>query len=99
MLNPCKLEGQSTVNAKFLSRLQRLESRFKREQEQIVQIGLLKRLPDDFAGERHVVAVRCQPIATPNWESCEFEERPGPEPPGMQGTTCRIFLTEMDMRL
>jgi ketosteroid isomerase-like protein len=44
--------------------------------------GKLRRLPDDFVGERHVVVVKREATSTPNWETCEFEEWPGPVPPG-----------------
>jgi hypothetical protein len=50
----------------------------------MTQVGSLKNLPDDFVGECRVVAARRQQISTPNYESCMFEERPGPEPPGMR---------------
>jgi hypothetical protein len=43
-----------------------------------MQVGSLKKLPDDFVGERHVVVVKRQQTCTPNYESCLFEERPWP---------------------
>ena len=64
-----------------------------------MQIGLLRRLPDDFVGERHIIVVKREPTSTPNWEACEFEERPGSEPPGTRDESCRVYLTEADMRL
>jgi hypothetical protein len=63
-----------------------------------VQIGLLRRLSDDFLGERHVVVKR-EPTSIPNWETCEFEERPGPEPPDSRNGAERVYLSEDDMNL
>jgi hypothetical protein len=48
-----------------------------------IQYGYLSRLPDDYAGPRHVVTVRRLPpgpgaYSGEDW--FEWEERPGPEP-------------------
>lgn len=87
------------LRAKLLSRLGRLEAQSKQTRDSVMQVGLLRRVPDDFVGERHVVVVKREPTSTPNWETCEFEERPGPEPPRMHNDACRVFLTEDDMNL
>jgi len=79
--------------------VRRLEARSQQAREAVVQFGLLKRSPDDYVGERHVVVVKREPTSTPNWETCEFEERPGPEPPGRHEDACRIYMTEDDMNL
>jgi hypothetical protein len=39
--------------------------------------GVLKTLPKDYVGERHVVIVKREPAGAPGNEWCEFEERPG----------------------
>lgn len=52
-----------------------------------------------LVGERHVVVVKRQQTSTPGYETCEFEERPGPEPPGMRDPTCRIYVAEEDRGL
>ena len=64
-----------------------------------MQIGLLRRLPDEFVGERHIVVVKREPTSTPNWETCEFEERAGPEAPGTRDDAGRVYLSEDDMNL
>jgi len=87
------------MRAKLLSRLERLEALSQEAREATVQIGPLKRLPDDFLGDRHVVVVKRYPSSTPNWETCEFEERPGPEPPGVHDGANRIYLNEDDYGL
>ena len=66
------------MRAKLLSRLERLEAVSQDARQSVMQVGSLKKLPDDFVGERHVVVVKRYPSGTPNWEPCEFEERPGP---------------------
>jgi hypothetical protein len=87
------------VRATLQSRVRRLEARSQQAREAVVQIGLLRQLPDNYVGERHVVVVKREPTSTPNWETCEFEERPGPEPPGRHDDACRIYVTEDDMNL
>jgi hypothetical protein len=80
------------------SRLRRLETRSE-EVQPLMQIGPLRKLPDDYVGERHVVVVKRELTSTPNCEACEFEERPGPEPRGADDQACRVFVSEADMRL
>ena len=77
------------MKANLLSRLGRLETRNQEARQSVMQVGSLKKLPDDFVGERHVVVVKRQQTSTPNYESCEFEERPGPEPPDNRDQGCR----------
>jgi hypothetical protein len=87
------------MRLKLLSRLERLEVQAQATQEATIQIGPLKRLPADFLGDRHVVVARRYPSGTPNWETCEFEERPGPAPSGVQDGASRIYVEEDDLRL
>jgi hypothetical protein len=87
------------MKAKILSRLASLETRSQEARKSVMQVGSLQKLPEDFVGERHVVVVKRQPTSTPNYESCEFEERPGPEPPGMRDRAWRIYVTDEDRGL
>jgi len=79
------------------SRIARLEAAF--EQQTILQGGLLRKLPDSYVGEKHIVVVKRQATTTPNWEWCEFEERPGPAPEGNDAGFSRIYLDEIDAML
>jgi len=87
------------MRSKLLSRLERLEAVSQDARQSVMQVGSLKKLPDDFVGERHVVVVKRYPSGTPNWEPCEFEERPGPAPSGVQDEASRIYVEEDDLRL
>jgi hypothetical protein len=87
------------MKTKLLTRLERLETQYQEARQSVMQVGSLKKLPEDFVGERHVVLVKRQQTSTPNYESCVFEERPGPEPPGMRDQACRIYVTEEDRGL
>jgi hypothetical protein len=87
------------MKGNLLSRLGRLETRNQEARQSVMQVGSLKKLPDDFVGERHVVVVKRQQTCTPNYESCLFEERPGPEPPGNRDQAFRIFVAEEDRGL
>jgi hypothetical protein len=61
----------------LLTRIKRLETVHAIEHQPPVefQIGYLKKLPDEYAGERHVVTVRRHTDGTYRWE-----ERPGASP-------------------
>jgi len=87
------------MRSKLLSRLERLEAQAQAARGEMIQIGPLKRLPDDFLGDRHVVVTKRYPSSTPNWETCEFEERPGPEPRGVHDEASRIYLDPEDFGL
>lgn len=82
------------MKAKLLSRLGRLETQYQEARQAVMRVGSLKKLPDDYVGERQVVVVKRQQTSTPGYESCEFEERPGPEPPGMRDQAWRIYVAE-----
>jgi hypothetical protein len=68
------------VRSRLLDRIQRLEQRPELAKPAVFRYGWLKTLPKDYAGERHVAIVNRKPTASPNFEWCEFEERPGPPP-------------------
>jgi hypothetical protein len=87
------------MKSTLITRLERLEERSREDRRSTMQFGLLKQLPDDFVGERHVVVVKRELTSTPNWEQCEFEERPGPAPHGTQDDACRFYMSEDDINL
>ena len=71
----------------LLYRLERLEARTQAREPTMLRYGWVTRLPDDFTGERHTVIVTRQATAS-NMEWCQFEERPGPAPPGSEDGVC-----------
>jgi len=64
-----------------MCRLRRLEQidRRARRPHLIVQIGRIKKLPEDYEGERHVVTVS-KALDDYGRDRHEWEERPGPGP-------------------
>ena len=82
----------------LISRLQRLEARTGTDDPIKCRIGPLRALPSTFVGERHIVIVKRSP-ARGSVESCEFEERPGPQPEGPIDVVPRIYFSEVEMRL
>jgi hypothetical protein len=86
------------MTSRLRSRIERLEATQRAVAEEVLQIGLLKRLPEDVTGERHVAIVK-RTVVSPNYEACEFEERLGPAPAISEPEGCRVYLTEDDMRL
>ena len=68
------------MRAALRSRLERLEVIVEPKKPQRFRSGVLKTLPKDYVGERHVVIVKREPAGAPGNEWCEFEERPGPAP-------------------
>jgi len=82
----------------LISRLKRLEATTA-DRTVVYRYGCLKALPNDFVGERHVVIVKQQSTGSPHSAWCDFEERPGPAPPGSVDEACRVYLTEDDMAL
>ena len=86
------------MRTSLLGRLEKLEK--KRAPEPVIayRIGLLKTLPKDFIGERHVAMVKRGDVRD-NVEWCEFEERPGPAPVNQDDGIPTICLSESDMRL
>ena len=86
------------MRAALRSRLERLEGVVEPKKPQRFRSGVLKTLPKDYVGERHVVIVKREPSGGPgNFEWCEFEERPGPAPPDAQEEDCTtIYIVYRD---
>ena len=64
----------------LLSRLERLEVRTAEVSCKVrLQFGNLKRLPEDYVGERHIIVAKQLPSQN-GQEWVEFEEVPGPDP-------------------
>jgi hypothetical protein len=82
----------------MLSRLKRLEAQPGLRPRCALRWGVLKRLPEDYVGERHVVIVESEPPASSHGGQCEFEERPGPPPPGCADDIPRVYLSATDIR-
>ena len=79
------------------SRIERLESKARRETIQTIRIGLLRPLPDDYRGERHIVLVKRK--GTPSGYP-EYEERPGRGPRRRAlDDFPTVFLSEDDLNL
>jgi hypothetical protein len=83
------------MRAALRSRLERLEVVVAPKKPQRFRSGVLKTLPKDYVGERHVVIVKREPAGAPGNEWCEFEERSGPAPPDAQEedaiTICIVY--------
>jgi hypothetical protein len=62
-------------------------------------MGVLKRLPEDYVGARHVVVIERAPSSFFHTGLCEFEERPGPPPPGSDDGVPRVYFSEDEMNL
>ena len=76
------------MRAALRSRLERLEVVVEPKKRQRFRSGVLKTLPKDYVGERHVVIVKREPAGAPGNEWCEFEERPGPAPVDAREDDC-----------
>jgi hypothetical protein len=87
------------MKARMWSRLNRLESHPGLRPPLAFRIGLLKRLPQDYVGERHVVIVEREPFSSFHTVQCEFQERPGPPPPGSDDGVPRLYLSEDEMKI
>jgi hypothetical protein len=69
--------------SRLTSRVERLEGRAKAKQQNTIYLyGWMTPLPKEFTGERHVVETHRQPTSSRHFFWCQFEERPGPAPPG-----------------
>jgi hypothetical protein len=76
----------------LLARLERLEAQYKPVPSFAYRIGVVvKELPRDFVGERHIAILRERSDGL-----CEFEERPGPERPGLRDDVPWVILTEAE---
>jgi hypothetical protein len=87
------------MKAAILTRLKRLEEVQAAENPPPVefQVGYVKRLPAEYAGECHVVTVGRDPDGTYRWE-----ERPGPEPTEGKGNSIppfRVVLTSPEEKM
>jgi hypothetical protein len=60
------------MRAELRSRLERLEVRAEPKKPQLVRSGVLKTLPKDYVGERHVAIVKQEPAGAPGneWWRC-----------------------------
>ena len=85
--------------ARMLSRLNRLETHPGLRPACSFRTGLLKRLPEDYFGERHVAIIEREPFSSYHAVQCEFEERPGPPPPRSDDGVPRLYLSEDEMRI
>ena len=63
----------------LLARLEQLECRAEAVRPIRIRFGNLRRLPEDYKGERHVVVTKELPSQS-GQEWVEFEEVPGPDP-------------------
>ncbi len=71
------------MNSTLLRRLKFLETRLAAVVSPVLfRYGWVRRLPKDLVGERHVATVK-ETACSPNLFWCEFEERPGPAPVGV----------------
>ena len=64
----------------LLARLERLEAILAPTLVPLIRYGWLATLPGDYVGERHIVTMKQEPTASPHFDWCEWEERPGPAP-------------------
>lgn len=79
--------------------MKRLKAQAKQASQSVIRIGIVKQLPYDFVGERHIAPVERGLSGTPGGGLCDFEERPGPAPPGSQYDATRIYISEDDTML
>ena len=87
------------MKKKLISRLERLEARCQAMQPQL-RYGILKRLPPDYEGERHIVVVSENPMPTSPHVACVFEERAGRAPRGTKVDNIpRAYMSEDDLNL
>ena len=64
-------------------RLERLEASIVRARANKLRFGHIRELPREYQGDRHVIIAKRLGIQDGN-EWVEYEERPGPRPPGSQ---------------
>ncbi len=81
------------MRAALLARLEKLEMTMPVGAPPIFRYGWLSQLPKDFKGERNVVSIKTTQTDFPNFEWCEFEERPGPAPT-VEDRSFTVYLTE-----
>jgi hypothetical protein len=64
------------MKGRILRRLERLEASLASKLVPLIRYGWLATLPAGYAGERHIVTLKCEPTGSPRVEWCEWEERP-----------------------
>jgi hypothetical protein len=79
------------------SRLKRLEDRTAAQRANLIRMGVLRKLPSDYAGERHIVVIHRNSNSTFEW--CDCEERPGPAPAGSDVDLPLTYFSEDDLKL
>jgi hypothetical protein len=85
--------------ATLKSRLKRLETQTRLARLSIIRVGVVRQLPIDFNGERHIARVERGAHCTPDGETYGFEERPGPAPRGLPDYGITLFISEDDALL
>jgi hypothetical protein len=87
-----------SVQQSLRYRLARLEAALKPlNDDPGLRIGILRQLPADYEGERHIAITRLgERDGDRQW--CDFEERPGLAP-GRPDPIPRLCLTETQMRI
>ena len=86
------------MKSRLLSRVGKLESYVEAVLPSRLRVGLLRTLPDDYVGPRHVVILSRAPGALPHIEACEFEERPGRAPENVDvDDVDRIYIVYVQM--
>jgi hypothetical protein len=80
------------MKSALVTRLKRLENAGATDREFRVEVqrGYLNKLPREYIGERHIVSIGRLPDG-----NHQFEERPGPEPRGLDDSNVlrvRTFL-------
>lgn len=82
------------MTSELLRRLEVLEARMAPVMAPVLfRYGWLRGLPKEFVGDRHIVTIKTIPTNSPNFEWCEFEERPGPAPI-LEDRSFTVCLTE-----
>jgi hypothetical protein len=82
------------MKSSLVSRVERLEARRPARKIGPFRSGYVTRLPEGHTGERHIVVVKSEPVeGSPGHEWCDFEERPGPAPPGSDDGGFTVLLT------
>jgi hypothetical protein len=85
------------MKSRLLSRVGKLESYVEAVMPSRLRVGLLRTLPNDYVGPRHVVVLSRTPGALPHIEACEFEERPGRTPSNADDDDVdRIYIVYID---
>jgi hypothetical protein len=85
------------MKSRLVSRLGKLESYVEAVMPSRLRVGLLRTLPDDYVGPRHVVILSRRPGALPHIESCEFEERPGRGSEDVDDDVTTIYIVYVKM--